>query len=370
MNYQTGAYQTSGAGGIPPGPPAPRAFVTGRDLSAAFYKDVVRPLLERMFPGLVHLAALVGTGSEVVGFDTERSTDHGWGPRLELFVRPHDRAMAADLVEMLDELLPETFLGHSVRYPRRDGHPPRHQVTIGDLGAFLVDLLGFDPRGGVTTGDWLGTPTQSLHEITGGVVFHDGLGECGPVLDLLAWYPDDLWRYVLACQWTRISQEEAFVGRCGEVGDELGSAVVAARLARELMRLCLLMARRYPPYSKWLGSAFSRLPAAAALTPELRAALAATDWPQRETHLCAAYEIVGALHNGAGLTEWIDPTVRPYYDRPFRVIRGERFAAALFRTIGDARIAELPPVGAVDQFADSTDLLSYPNRRAEYLIRR
>ena len=161
----------------------------------------------------------------------------------------------------------------------------------------------------MSSGDWLRTPAQALLEIAGGTVFHDGLGELVPVRNALAWYPDDVWRYVLACQWTRISQEEAFVGRCGEVGDELGSAVVAARIARDLMRLCLLMARRYPPYSKWLGTAFSRLPAAAALTPELRAALAATDGQQREAHLCAAYEIVGALHNGAGLTEWIDPTV-------------------------------------------------------------
>jgi hypothetical protein len=42
------------------------------------------------------------------------------------------------------------------------------------------------------------------------------------------------------------SQEKAFVGRCGEIADELGSAVVAARLIRDLMRLCLLIGRHYP----------------------------------------------------------------------------------------------------------------------------
>ena len=354
MTYQTGASPF-------------RAFVPGRELSAAFYADVVRPLLARERPGLVYSAALIGTGSEVVGFDTDRSTDHGWGPRLELFLRPRDRAVAADLVAVLDERLPEMFLGYPVRYPARDGYPPRHQVTFRVLGEYLSNLLGFDPRGGASSADWLCTPTQALHEVTGATVFHDGLGELGPALDALAWYPGDVWRYVLGCQWMRISQEEAFVGRCGEVGDELGSAVVAARLARDLMRLCLLMARRYPPYSKWLGTAFSRLPAAAALTPELRGALAATNWSRREAHLCVAYEVVGAFHNGAGLTEWVDPTVRQYHSRPFLVIRGERFAAALFGTIRDPWIASLPPVGAVDQFADSTDLLSYPDRRATYL---
>jgi hypothetical protein len=45
-----------------------------------------------------------------------------------------------------------------------------------------------------------------------------------------------------------------------------GSAVVAARLVRDLMRLALLLHRRYPPYGKWLGSAFAALPAAATLS--------------------------------------------------------------------------------------------------------
>jgi hypothetical protein len=36
--------------------------------------------------------------------------------------------------------------------------------------------------------------------------------------------------------------------------------VVTARLARGLMRLALLAERRYPPSSKWLGTAFVRTP--------------------------------------------------------------------------------------------------------------
>ncbi|GIH72031.1 hypothetical protein Mth01_42840 [Sphaerimonospora thailandensis] len=94
-----------------------------------------------------------------------------------------------------------------------------------------------------------------------------------------------MWRYLLACQWQRLSQEEAFVGRCAEVGDDLGSALVAGRLVRDLMRLCLLLTRRYAPYAKWLGSAFRQLPIAEKLTPSLRGAVTATDYPVRERHL-------------------------------------------------------------------------------------
>lgn len=165
---------------------------------------------------------------------------------------------------------------------------------------------------------------------------------------------------MLACQWQRISQEEAFVGRCGEVGDELGSAVVAGRLVRDVMRLCLLMDRRYPPYSKWLGSAFARIPRASALTPVLTATLAATDWHVRERYLTRAYEAIAVMHNQLGLTDPVDPTTRPYHNRPFRVLHAERFTEALIARITDPAIGSLPTIGTVDQFIDSTNVLSRP----------
>lgn len=239
-------------------------------------------------------------------------------------------------------------------------HPVHHRVEVTHLSAWFTDTLGFVPSSGITPTDWLATPTQLLAEVTGGAVFHDGLGELAPLRTALRWYPHDVWLHVLACQWQRISQEEAFVGRCGEVGDELGSAMVAARLVRDLMRLCLLMDRRYPPYSKWLGSAFARTPLGPRLTPDLTAALAATDWRSREQHLAHAYETIAGLHNQLGLTDRVDPATRPYHSRPFQVLRADRFTKALRARITDPALRDLLPVGSVDQFLDSTDVLSRP----------
>lgn len=330
----------------------------GIELSLRFYREVLRPLLDECLGDVPHSAALLGPGSEVLGYDTERSKDHDWGPRLLVFLTTGDAERHALRVdELLAERLPPTFLGHPTRFvvtADADGQA-RHRVVVVGLAQWLTDRLGFDPRAGVTAVDWLATPTQRLAEMTAGAVFHDGLRELDRVRDLLAWYPPDVWRYVLACQWTRIGQEEAFVGRCGEVGDRLGSAVVAARLVRDVIRLMLLMARRYPPYSKWLGTAFAGLPAAAGLGPTLAAVLASTDWRDRERHLCAAYETVATAHNTLGLTEPLEPTVRPFYDRPFRVIDAPRFARALRSTITDPTLRDLPPIGAIDQLVDSTD---------------
>lgn len=345
-----------------------RTFLPGLELARLFYGEVVAPILNTALPGVPHSAALIGYGSEVQGFDTARSTDHAWGPRVRIFLDSEDfQAHARQLDARLDHELPARFRGYPVRFPFPDDTPARHWVHIDDLRAVFTDPFGADPADGLSASEWLMVPTQVLRELTGGAVFHDGLGRLVSYRDDLAWYPDDVWRYVLACQWMRLSQEEPFVGRCGEVGDDLGSAVVAARQVRDLMKLCLLMHRVYPPYSKWLGTAFAALPCAAPLTPLLSDALSARGWQERERHLSPAYEFVATLHNDLGLTEPVDPKPRNFHDRPFLVLDSHRFTDALVATISDPAISSLPPVGAIDQYVDSTDVTSHHGRRFRYI---
>jgi Domain of unknown function (DUF4037) len=335
-------------------------FIPALRLAGEFYAEVVRPLLDEEFPALRYAAALVGPGSEVLGFDTERSTDHDWGPRLQVFLDDDGAGpQAAAITVMLGRRLPAAFRGYPVAFAvtREPDGVARHRVQVSGLGAWLSGHLGFDPRPGVTVRDWLAVPPQRLAETTAGAVFHDEPGELSRVRTMLAWYPRDVWCYVLRCQWVRISQEEAFPGRCAEVGDELGAAVVTARLVRDLMRLWLLMHRRYPPYSKWLGSAFARVPGTAALAASLTSAMSAADWRSRERHLGQAYVIVAGAHNGLGLTGPLDSGTRGFYDRPYQVLDAERFAGALAAGISDPLLRELPPIGAADQFMDSTDAL-------------
>ncbi len=331
-------------------------FLPGLVLSRILYEEEVRPVLDDVYPGLRHAAACVGPGSEVLGFDTADSVAHGWGPRLELFLTPDDAAAHGPrLAAFLAERLPADIRG----WPVRTASGPR--VTVTDAGSWLAEALGCDPVAAEpTVHDWLAMPQQRLAEVTGGVVFHDAPGALSTARRRLTWYPEQVWRYLLACQWQRIAREEVFPGRCAEVGDDLGAAIAAGRLARDLMRLCLLLSRRYAPYGKWLGSAFGRLPVAARLAPSLRGALAAQDPAARERHLCDAYETVAMLQNSTGLTEPLDPARRTSARRPFVVLRAGRFAAALARTLTDPVLCEAPPTGGVDQWADGTDFLLLP----------
>lgn len=158
----------------------------------------------------------------------------------------------------------------------------------------------------------------------------------------------------------RISSEETFPGRCSEAGDELGSRIVSARLVRELMRLCFMLARKYIPYGKWLGTTFSRLECGPALSPIFKGVLASPIWQEREKLLCQCYEAVARMHNILGITEYIEPAVSQFYGRPYLVLNADRFATATLAAAKDAHLKALgSEIGSVDQF-DGSDATTNP----------
>lgn len=316
-------------------------FLPGIELARGYYEDVVGPLID----ATPHAAGRLGWGSDVLGFDTERSTDHGWGPHLHVFVAADD--VNAVRVRIRDGL-PDNYRGWATRFGW-DDIAPRCWVEVFTLDAWLPGHFACDPRPTPSPLQWLVLPQQLILEVVGGGLFHDDVGSLTSLREELAWYPHDVWLWLLACQWKRIGQEEAFVGRTAEVGDDLGSSVLAARLSRDVMRLCFLIERRYAPYSKWFGTAFSQLDAASDVGRSLE-----------EGDLGGAYEAVARRHNALGVTDALEPTLRPFYGRPYPVIFAERFAAACLERIQDPWLRSLPPIGAIDQWCDSTDVLSKP----------
>jgi hypothetical protein len=344
-------------------------FVPGLKLSELFYENEVQPILKESFPKLRYSAALIGWGSEVLSFDTALSRDHHWGPRVLLFLsdREYPRLQRA-VGQTLSTKLPYEFMGYSTNFsaPEPNGvrHPVKiktgpvnHMVNIYTPRMFFLERLGVDPSRRIKTTDWLTMPQQRLLEVVSGAVFHDGLDQLEKVRAKLEFYPHDIWLYLMAAQWKRISQEEAFVGRAGEVGDELGSQIVAARLVREIMMLALLMEKQYAPYTKWLGSAFNRLRISKQLGPVLRRVLLAETWKVREKGLGQAYTIIARQHNALKITKRLPSKVMNYFNRPYLVIHGENFATVIRKAIKDPQVRKIPTdVGSVDQFTDSSEL--------------
>jgi hypothetical protein len=360
------------------GEPRP-PFVPGLDLAEGFFTDLVQPMLEAHAPDMRYSAAILAGGSDVLGFDTEMSTDHDWGPRVMLFLKQDDFETQSQTIRALAmEHLPLKYRDYPLRIYARDvrdigtrlqqrpndpGLEPRIEIyTIHD---FFQKQLGVDPDKPLSVADWLTMTHHRLRSMVDGRVFRDEVG-LQTMRNRFCWYPHDIWLYVLASCWLRINEDETLTGRAGSVGDNLGSAVIAWRLIRDMMRLAFLMERCYPPYPKWLGSAFAQLQCAATLLPLLERAGAAADWKERDGALADAYRKLAEMHNALELTPPVscEPTRRG--ERPFTISQAGVIANALQKEIRDPSVRALADrwmIGSIDLFNDNHMLDDDPTLR-------
>jgi hypothetical protein len=332
----------------------------GLGLSRRFFEQLVAPALKAHFPHIPYAAARIGLGSEVLGYDTEMSADHDYGPCVQVFL-PADAfpAIAQDIMRVLDSALPEQFEGYAVRYPTAV-RPPGAQIEMmqgSDHGAELYTVhswcdrfLGrqFDVE--PTSLEWLSYPEHLFLSATAGAVFRDDTGELTRLRQRLQYFPRDVWLYKLATQWGRVAEERAYVGRAGSVGDEIGSRVIAARMIGNLMHLAMLLERQYAPYAKWFGRGFLDLQCASLLEPLLRSILDAQHWQERETHLIDACRLLSEVQLKRGIPGATPAQEGSLHGRPFRFIDTMKIENAIRAQIEDRDLIALPDFGAVDQF--------------------
>jgi hypothetical protein len=224
---------------------------------------------------------------------------------------------------------------------------------------FVRIQLGSDLTQPLLAADWLTLPSHALGAFVAGEVFQDDLGELTAQRARFAWYPHDIWLYLLASGWQRIGQEEHLMPRAGLIGDELGSALIGSRLVRDIMHLCFLLEKQYAPYPKWFGTAFQRLHCAKELHPLLWQAQQASTWSNRAEILARAYEVMARKQNDLGLCQTLPSTVSPFYDRPFPVIHGELFAQALVEQITNPEVQHLAQqrlIGNLTQWCDNIEM--------------
>jgi len=153
-------------------------FIPGLDLSERFFHQAVQPILRSRFPELRYGAARLGQGSDVLGFDTPRSMDHGWGPQLGLFLAEED--FATDLPEklrgVLAEELPFEVEGFSTHFElHEDGSPHMartrqrpiaHRVAMLTARRLFNREVGVDPLDHTLSAiDWLTMAEQRLRTI-------------------------------------------------------------------------------------------------------------------------------------------------------------------------------------------------------------
>ncbi|MFZ2501740.1 MAG: DUF4037 domain-containing protein [Nocardioides sp.] len=331
----------------------------GIGLARSYWVQIVRPLLDLELPSVPRIAARIGSGSDVLGLDDEMSRDHDWGLRLQLLVPSTQRSRVEDV---LTQRLPAEFAGHPTRLQFTGQDSASLTVEVATLGSLIDSRLGFDPRVGGSALDWLSLTGQAVLEFTSGEVFEDSEGQLGTLRSALTWYPEDVWRYVVASGWQRLDQELPLMGRAGQRGDDLGSRVIAARLVDIALHLGFLACRRWAPYSKWRGTVFAQLPLPSQVTEHLANVLDAPTWPERAEQLLGAVELIADQQALAGLPT-VAPVCTPFWDRPFLHLN-PALAPALQDSISDPTVQALPiGLGSIEQRSDNVDLLVHAARR-------
>ena len=346
-------------------------FIPGLRLSELFYSEAAKPILDTSFPQLSYSAALLGWGSEVLGYDDVQSSDHHWGPRFLLFLTADDLKQHKSAIhETLRQNLPHRFKGYSTSFGEPDevgvqhmseteAGPVNHIIHIDTIENFFGWYLGCNPYEPVRAADWLSFSEHKLLAVTSGKVFHDGLGELEEIRRKFAYYPRNVWLYQLVAQWIKIFEDREFVSRCGDVGDELGSMVIASHQVKKLMRLCFLMERKYAPYTKWFGTAFSELECASELGPIFRDVVLSLSWKERESNLSRAFRVIARMHNALKITPPIVEDVSNYYGRPYIVFECPNLVRDIVNSFTDEEVKAIKHgLGSVNQFVDSTNQLS------------
>lgn len=350
-------------------------FIPGRELSARFFEEIARPILQRQFPALPFSAGLLGYGSDVLGYDDPVSTDHMWGPRFYLFLREEDFSQAPVILRAFSEAFPSRYLGYCVHFSEPDPQDngvrrpePEHTGPVSPLvfihtpGGYLRGYLGTDRLEALEAADWLSFSEHRLLALSKARFFEDGLG-FSQKLQALHFYPEPVRLYLLASNWSLIAEEQAFVRRCSDVGDEAGSVLACARIAERLMRLMFLYCGEYAPYSKWFGTAFSRLPVDSAIREAVLGALSARGIGEREERLVQAQYLVAGVHNASGFTPPVEVRVQKYFERNIRVIFADRIAQAIAAQLEGTALARLPLIGTLSAVANFTAISDSPEER-------
>jgi hypothetical protein len=338
------------------------ALMDGREFARHFHADLVAPLLARDMPRLRYAAGRLGSGSDVLGFDDAVSRDHDWGCRLNLLVDEPDHGAVPQVSALLERELPESYRGYPVRFPVTWDTSLSHKVDVATVAGFAAGRLGVDPTSGLSVLDWLVLTGHSVLEVTAGPVFTDRTASLAPVRAALAWYPPDIERYVIAAGWQQVMQDMQMTGRAARRGDELGSRLLSARAASDLMWLAFVLSRQWPPYPKWRGTAFRGLAMAADLERPLTVAATAPGWRDRENGLADACEVLLNAQRAHGHPTPASAVTR-FGDRPYRSV-DEAVPEQLIASITDPDVARLPAsVGSVEQWASGAGILARPDRR-------
>lgn len=360
-------------------------FIPGLLLNRNFFFDVVKPLMEKNFPGLKYAAGLMANGSDVLGYDDETSMDHNWGPRMRMILNKNDfNKFSKEIDKMLRMNLPKTYLDYPTNFEPgeeeylkqqmkyKEKGPINHLIRLYSMENFFGYFIGLNPKKKLTPADWLVTPQQALLEVSSGEVYYDQVG-LEDYRRKFGYYPEDVWLFILQVQWGRLGDLLGFPSRAALAGDEFGSRIIATHVVNELIAMLFILEKKYMPYLKWRGRALADLqngPELIRITEEI---LNSKDWGKRQDAINHAHLLLARVHNDLNITERLPLRTGKFNRRPFDVADIGPFYKVTNGKVGIKKLKDMTePLGAIDQFVNHAHLnhLNYVYRDFRHLVVR
>jgi len=350
----------------------PEDFIPGLALNKGFYFDVVKPIFEKEFPNVKYAAALIGHCSDVLGFDDYKSTDHVWGPRLQMFLEESEyEKLHEEIDNYFKYHLPFEYKGFPTNYKPvegwfnnaymqfKDAYPINHFIEITTVKSFYNRDISIDLNSNIGFKAWLAYPVQNLLELTSGEVFYDGFGELTDTRRKLSFFPLEVLLLRIYFLWQSINEEQAFIGRCAEQNDFIGETIIANRIVNKLIKLCFYYENKYYPYSKWFGTALKQLEIFKRVEPLIYTVMYSRTYKEREEALNELYIEVIKKHNSLNITEYVEPKIINYYKRGYLGFYSEQVIEKISEKIQWGRIKDIELLSKIELQDDSNFGVNY-----------
>lgn len=223
--------------------------MNGIQLSEKLFTDIVYPVLVDKFYDSINdiSVALLGEGSEVLGYDDEISQDHNFCPRMIIFVK--DKKYPQIVSELRQEIIsssPEEFFGFKLL----NSHYCKF-IEVVPLEKYFLDHLHIDDFPS-TNKDWLKLDEQKLVEITSGKIFFDPQQKLQNTINRFNYYPEDVRLYLLSICFSRLS-EVGGIERAIRRQDIIATDMYRTFFSYFIIKTLHLYKGKYCPYCKWMG---------------------------------------------------------------------------------------------------------------------
>ena len=226
-------------------------FISGLELSRAYFEEFGRPMLQEQFGEYMNeiAAGLCGEGSDCLGYDDPVSRDHDFGPRFSIWVSDEVYGQIGDRLQAAYDALPKTFRG----FERTETEFGRERTGVCTYEQYFRRILGI-PGPPKTEAEWLYVEESALRAAVSGEIFLDGNGRFGELIEQVkAYYNGRVYQKKLMQELTLLGQNGSYnYKRMLERGDMAAANLMLVKAAENAAHLVYLLGKVYCPHPKWL----------------------------------------------------------------------------------------------------------------------